>query len=88
MLYLSKYHYEVNSNRLIPVSIYFCMFVISRGEIFVFKYPTLVIYFDLRKSEFEFTFLLIRQNINFLLSFQKNRKKNIFFVIVSAPRQC
>lgn len=88
MLYLSKYHYEVNSNKLIPVSIHFGMFVISRGEFFVFKYPALVIYFDLRKSEFEFTFLLIRQNINFLLSFQKTAKKNIFFVIVSAPRQC
>lgn len=56
MLYLSKYHYEVNSNRLIPVSIHLGMFVISRGEFFVFKYPALVIYFDLRKCEFEFTF--------------------------------
>lgn len=64
--------------RLMPISIHFGMFVIGRGEFFVFKYPTLVIYFDLRKSEFEFTFLLIRQNINFLLSFQKTAKK-IFF---------
>lgn len=39
-----------------PVSIHFGMFVIGRGEFFVFKYPALVIYFDLRKSEFEFTF--------------------------------
>lgn len=56
MLYLSKYHCEVNSNRLIPVSIYFCMFVISRGAFYVCKCPIFVIYFDLRKSEFEFTF--------------------------------
>ena len=67
MLYLSKYHCEVNSNRLIPVSIHFGMFVISRGKFFLFKYPALVIYF---------------------VKFSKNSKKSIFFVIVSAPRQC
>lgn len=78
MLYLSKYHYEVNSNRLIPVSIHLGMFVISRGEFFVFKYPALVIYFDLQKMNSNSLFFLIKQNINFLLSFQKTAKK-IFF---------
>lgn len=39
MLYLSKYHCEVNSNRLIPVSIHFCMFVISRGDYFYLNIP-------------------------------------------------
>ena len=58
-----------------PVSIHFCMFVISRGVFFLCKCPILVIYFDLRKSEFEFTFFLIDK---FFLSFQKTAKKYFF----------